>query len=222
MIGFAHRGAPVAGTRENTLAAFTHALRHGAHALESDVWLAADGVPILDHDGMVRSGLRRRPISTLPATNVPSWMPPLSELYAATGDDVELCLDVKDPAAAGPVVEVARRHGRPGRLWLCGTAGQVRSWHPLAEEARLVVSTTLRTGASRRADEGRIDEAATAGAAALNLRAPEWNADRVRRCHDQHLLAFAWDVRQRAVLELMRELGCDAIFSDFLTLLAAA
>ena len=47
-------------------------------------------------------------------------------------------------------------------------------------------------------------------------------SDRVRRCHDQHLLAFAWDVRQRAVLELMRELGCDAIFSDFLTLLAAA
>ena len=63
MIGFAHRGAPAAGTRENTLAAFSHALGQGARALESDVWLTADGVPVLVHDRIVRSGLRRRPIA---------------------------------------------------------------------------------------------------------------------------------------------------------------
>ncbi len=223
MIGFAHRGAPTAGARENTLAAFEHALRRGARALESDVWLTLDGVAVLDHDGMVRRGLSRRPISTIPAEHLPAWIPPLEQLYETTGGDFDFCLDVKDPAAAGPVVEVARRHERAGQLWLCGSAAQVRGWQPMAEGPRLVVSTTLRTGgASRRMDDARIDEAATAGAAAINLRAPEWNADRVRRCHDQHLLAFAWDVQQRGILERTREYGCDAIFSDSLTLLAAA
>ena len=36
------------------------ALRLGATGLESDVWLTADGVAVLDHDGVV-GGLRRRP-----------------------------------------------------------------------------------------------------------------------------------------------------------------
>ncbi|MCU1376632.1 MAG: putative phosphodiesterase, partial [Actinomycetia bacterium] len=63
-IGFAHRGAR-AHAPENTLAAFTLATRLGATGLESDVWLTADGVAVLDHDGVVRHGLRRRPIATM-------------------------------------------------------------------------------------------------------------------------------------------------------------
>ena len=50
-IGFAHRGAR-AHAPENTLAAFSLALEMGATALESDVWLTADGVAVLDHDGV--------------------------------------------------------------------------------------------------------------------------------------------------------------------------
>ncbi len=46
---------------ENTLEAFQLGLRLGATGLESDVWLTADGVPVLDHDGEVRQpGLRKR------------------------------------------------------------------------------------------------------------------------------------------------------------------
>jgi glycerophosphoryl diester phosphodiesterase len=62
-IAFAHRGAR-AHARENTLDAFALALRLGATGLESDVWLTADGVPVLDHDGVVRTGRagRRRPL----------------------------------------------------------------------------------------------------------------------------------------------------------------
>ncbi|MCB1039054.1 MAG: glycerophosphodiester phosphodiesterase, partial [Acidimicrobiales bacterium] len=58
-LGFAHRGAR-AHARENTLEAFSLALRLGATALESDVWLTADGIPVLDHDGVVGGRLRRR------------------------------------------------------------------------------------------------------------------------------------------------------------------
>lgn len=227
MIGFAHRGAPSSGVRENSMPAFSRALEHGARALESDVWLTDDGVPVLVHDGVVRSGWQRRPIGALPAAALPAWIPSLAELYSQTGGDFELSLDVKDPAAGRPVIEVAQKHGVAGRLWLCGSAAQVHSWRPAAGDAHLVVSTTLRPkGQQRRgalpSGESRIHEAAEAGAAAFNLRAPEWSSERVRQCHDQGMLAFAWDVQQRATLARMREYGCDGIYSDFMTLLAAA
>ncbi len=223
MIGFAHRGAPVAGTRENTIAAFTHALERGARALESDVWLTSDRVPVLVHDRVVRSGLRRRAIMTMRAAEMPGWLPTLAELYEKLGTDFELSLDVKDPAAALPTIEVASRHGAAGRLWLCTSAAHAKSWRPAAGDARLVVSTTLRAGNQRRTMlEGRIDEAAEAGADALNLRAPEWTAERAQRCHDRSMLAFAWDVQQLEVLRRVRDYGCDGVFSDHLSLLAAA
>ena len=137
------------------------------------------------------------------------------------GSDFELSLDVKDPAAGPPTIEVASRHSAAGRLWLCGSAGQVSSWRPVAAGARLVVSTSLR-GPGRAMVDERIDEAADAGADALNLRSPEWSPERVQRCHDRGMLAFAWDVQDPARLESVRAQGCDAIFSDFLTLIAAA
>ena len=62
-IAFGHRGAR-AHAPENTLEAFELALRLGANGLESDVWLTADGVPVLDHDGLLRRRLgRSRPIA---------------------------------------------------------------------------------------------------------------------------------------------------------------
>jgi glycerophosphoryl diester phosphodiesterase len=221
VIGFAHRGAPAAGVRENSLEAFAQALGKGARALESDVWLTADGIPVLVHDELIRAGFRRRAIRTLAASSLPSWLPPLEELYDRSGGDFDLSLDVKDPAAGPPVMELAIRRAVADRLWLCTSAAQVRSWRAAAGPVHLVVSTTLR---GRRPDgqpaESRIEEAAEAGADAFNLRAPEWSQDRVRRCHDRQLLAFGWDVQDPSTLARMRDFGCDGIYSDSLALLA--
>ncbi len=223
MIGFAHRGAPAHGVRENSLEAFTQALDNGARALESDVWLTADSVPVLVHDGVLRSGWRRRPINALTAAALPSWLPSLEALYDRTGGGFELSLDVKDPAAGPPVMDLAARRGVADRLWLCTSADQVRRWSSAAGPAHLVVSTTLRgRDQEGKPAESRIEEAADAGADALNLRAPEWSPDRVRRCHDRQLLAFAWDVQQSAALARVRDFGCDGVYSDSITLLASA
>jgi glycerophosphoryl diester phosphodiesterase len=54
-ICFAHRGASDRAP-ENTLEAFTMAIERGANGLETDVWATADGVPVLDHDGVVIRG----------------------------------------------------------------------------------------------------------------------------------------------------------------------
>ena len=226
MIGFAHRGAPSAGVRENSLEAFTAALSTGVTALESDVWLTADDVPVLVHDGVLRKGLRRHAIRSLRAADLPGWLPSLAALYERTGGDFDLSLDVKDADAGLPVIDVADKYGVADKLWLCSSTDQVRAWRSAARDAHLVVSTSLKpkrqTGLVEQAGDAdsRIDRAAEAGAHAFNLRALEWTAARVRRCHDQNLLAFAWDVQRIRLLDELREYGCDAIYSDSVGLLS--
>ena len=58
VITFAHRGARLEEP-ENSLPAFRRALAAGTGALETDVWLSADGEVVCVHDPSVRSGLRR-------------------------------------------------------------------------------------------------------------------------------------------------------------------
>src|SRR4051812_4977761 len=145
-IAFAHRGAS-AHAPENTLEAFTLALRLGATGLESDAWCTADGEVVLDHDGVVRVGLRRRRIPEVPRSALPESIPSLDELYDACGTDVEVSLDVKHPEAAAAIVGVARAAGgeAPGRLWLCTPRWEeAASWRELDPDVRLVDSTRLR------------------------------------------------------------------------------
>src|SRR6187551_2455353 len=92
-IAFAHRGAK-AHAPENTIAAFELALRLGATGLESDVWLTADGVAVLDHDGVVKQGLRRRPIAGVVRSSLPVHIPSLAEMLDSCGSGFDLSLDL--------------------------------------------------------------------------------------------------------------------------------
>ncbi|MBA3658711.1 MAG: glycerophosphodiester phosphodiesterase [Gemmatimonadales bacterium] len=66
----AHRGASGAAP-ENTLAAFELAAAHGADAIELDVRLAADGVPVVLHDATLdRTTDRRGPVAALTAAQL--------------------------------------------------------------------------------------------------------------------------------------------------------
>src|SRR4029453_9539828 len=95
-IAFAHRGGR-AHHPENTLGGFEQALERGATGLESDVWLTADGVPVLVHDPMFGPMWRRRRITRLDRAQLPHEIPTLEDLYAACGTRFDLSLDLKDP-----------------------------------------------------------------------------------------------------------------------------
>src|SRR5215204_6102055 len=83
-IAFAHRGAR-AHAPENTIESFELALRLGATGLESDVWLTSDGEAVLDHDGVVKQGFRRRPIAEMRRSGLPVHIPSLAEMLDACG-----------------------------------------------------------------------------------------------------------------------------------------
>src|SRR5947209_6133592 len=143
-IAFAHRGAS-AHAPANTLQAFRLGLRLGATGLESDVWLTADGIPVLDHDGRVRHGVRHRSIASMARRDLPAHIPSLEELFAECGADYELSLDLKDEAAAAATLAVARAAGAIERLWLCHPEREVLvGLRRGAGDAHLVHSTHLR------------------------------------------------------------------------------
>ncbi|MDP9072577.1 MAG: glycerophosphodiester phosphodiesterase [Actinomycetota bacterium] len=213
-IGFAHRGGR-AHAPENTLDAFRLALRLGATGLESDVWLTADGIPVLDHDGVVRSGLRRTPIRALPRAELPAHIPGLDELYANFGAGFDLSLDVKDASAVPAVLAAARAASDDAvaRLWLCHEdLDKLAAWRGLADDVRLVDSTRLRK--IREGPERRAATLAETGIDALNMHASDWTRGLTTLLHRFERLAFAWDAQFDRLLLSLVQMGCDAVYSD--------
>lgn len=214
-IAFAHRGAR-AHAEENTLDAFSLALRLGATGLESDVWLTADGVPVLDHDGVVRRGLRRTPIATVARAGLPAHIPSLEDLLAHCGDDYHLSLDLKDPAVGTVVVDTVRS-GAPSlleRLWLC--APDVDTLLPLrglADGVRLVDSTRLER--IKEGPERRAARLASLGIDAINLHRTEWTGGLTSLFHRFGRCALSWDVQDPDHLRGALRMGVDGVYSDW-------
>jgi glycerophosphoryl diester phosphodiesterase len=211
-ITFAHRGAR-AHAPENTLEAFALAARLGATGLESDVWLTSDGVAVLDHDGLVRVGHRRRAIADVARAKLPHHVPTLEELYADAGASPELSLDVKDPTATPVVVAVAKAAGAEDRLWLCHPDWELlATWRALSETVHLVNSTRLRK--MRDGAERRAAQLAGAGIDAVNLHYSDWSGGLTTLFHRFDRLAFAWDAQHERVLTSLFVLGIDGVYSD--------
>ncbi|MBI5089688.1 MAG: glycerophosphodiester phosphodiesterase [Actinobacteria bacterium] len=212
-ITFAHRGAR-AHAPENTIEAFTLALRLGASGLESDVWLTADGEAVLDHDGVVVSRVRKkRPIGQLTRSQLPSHIPTLAELYQQCGTGYELSLDLKGPGTGQVVIDVTRDHDPAmlPRLWLCSPVW--RDLLPLrGQGARLVDSTRL--SRIKEGPERRAAALASEGIDAVNMHHSDWNGGLVALFHRFERITFGWDMQFESILRPALRMGLDGVFSD--------
>ena len=212
-ITFAHRGGR-ADLPENTLPAFRRALEHGARGLESDARIAADGEVVLVHDPITRRGWRRQRVDQSSSAQLHDIdVPRLADLYGELGTDYELFLDLYDPAARIPVLDLATSVGAADRLWAC--AGGIETLVELRDHgsgARLVHSTrrqkisgSVERHAAHLADEG-ID--------ACNMHHTDWTKGLVELYHRFGVRAFAWDVQEVRHLRAVLAMGMDAIYSD--------
>lgn len=212
-ITFAHRGAR-AHAPENTLAAFALGLKLGATGLESDVWLTADGHVVLDHDGVVTSRLRKRPIAEITRAKLPAHIPTLAELYAHCGTAYALSLDLKDPRVGQAVIDVTRE-AAPAmveRLWLCSPTWQ--SLLPLrGQGAKLVDSTRL--SRIKEGPERRAANLAGEGIDAVNMHHTDWNGGLVALFHRFERVTFGWDMQFEDVLRPSLRMGLDGVYSDW-------
>jgi glycerophosphoryl diester phosphodiesterase len=220
-IGFAHRGAR-AHERENTLEAFTLALRLGATGIETDAWLSRDGEVVLDHDGVVGRLLSKRPIREVDRQALPRHIPTLRELYDAIGTDVPISIDVKDRDAAAAIIDVGRDFGDHvlRNLWLCGSFDDVAGWRSLDPTVRLVDSTRLKR--IKEGPERRAARLAELGIDAINLHHSDWTGGMTTLFHRFERYAFAWDLQHERLLRAAIDMGVDAVYSDWSDRMAAA
>jgi glycerophosphoryl diester phosphodiesterase len=223
-IAFAHRGAR-AHARENTLDAFVLALRLGATGLESDVWLTADGVPVLDHDGVVRSGRagRKRSITSCRRDQLPEHVPSLTDLLERCGSAYHLSLDVQHPEAAPAVVAVVREAVPEllPHLWLCqarlADSIEVRRLDP---DVRVVDSTRL----TRLKDgpERRAATLAAEGIDAINMHYTDWTGGLTTLFHRFDRVTLGWDMQYDHVLRPALRMGLDGVYSDHVDVMVDA
>jgi glycerophosphoryl diester phosphodiesterase len=221
-IAFAHRGAR-AHAPENTIEAFELALRLGATGLESDVWLTADGVAVLDHDGVVRIRRRKRPIRDLVRSQLPAHIPSLAEMLAACGTGYALSLDLKDHAAGAEILRTVREHepAMVERTWLCDIdLDRLRALRAAHPDVGLLLSTRL-----DRIKEGPERRAATLardGIDGINLNRRDWNGGLVVLVHRFELVAFGWDMQLEHELRDGLRMGLDAVYSDHVDVMVDA
>jgi glycerophosphoryl diester phosphodiesterase len=223
-ITFAHRGAR-AHAPENTLEAFELALRLGATGLESDVWLTADGVAVLDHDGVVKNGMRRRPISQIDRAALPGHVPTLLELLQTCGTDFSLSLDLKDPESAGAIVEVISDVDPSllERTWLCEPSlNRVIELREMFGDTPIRLLQTTRLERIKGTPERRAEYLARHRIDGINLHRTDWSGGLVALFHRFGLFTFGWDMQHEHELRTGLRMGLDAVYSDFVDVMGDA
>jgi glycerophosphoryl diester phosphodiesterase len=212
---FAHRGAS-AYSPENTLESFSLALKLGATGLESDIWATRDGVLVLDHDGVVKSRLRSKPIAEFDRSALPSHIPSLEQLLQHCGTQYQLSLDIKDPVVFDTIEQIVSNIDTSmlERMWLCHPSSELlMSKRDSMLHCKLVDSTRL--AKIKEGPERRAANLASSGIEACNMHHTDWNGGLVALFHRFNIVTFGWDMQHESVLENAIRMGLDGVFSDW-------
>ncbi|MEB3959537.1 glycerophosphodiester phosphodiesterase [Streptomyces kunmingensis] len=215
----AHRGDPYR-VRENTLPSLRSALEKGADAVEVDVRLTRDGVPVLLHDSTLkRLWEHDRPLSALSADEVrgltAGGVPTLVDaLEAAAQGGVMIDLPGADTRTVRTVVATVRDCGAEERVHYCAGAAtmlKVRAADPAAEIALTWTSLAPPRRALLDAVRPRW----------LNYRFPLVTRELAARVHRDGCLVSAWTPDTRRSMRRLLAAGADSITTNRVDLLTA-
>jgi glycerophosphoryl diester phosphodiesterase len=209
----AHRGDPYRH-RENTLASLRSAVRRGADAVEIDVRLTRDGVPVLLHDGTLkRLWEQDRPLAALSSDEVrgltAGGVPTLADALAAT-EGTRVMIDVPGHPSLREVrriVDVVRQCGAEERVYYSAGAQTmlaVRAADPSAE-----IALTWTTLAPPR--PGLLDAVRPRW---LNYRFSLIDRDLAARVHRGGHLLSVWTPDTRRSMRRLLDLGVDSITTN--------
>ncbi|MGW1073994.1 glycerophosphodiester phosphodiesterase [Streptomyces sp. NPDC002537] len=214
-IAVAHRGDPYVH-RENTLPSIRSALRAGAGAVEVDVRLTRDGVPVLLHDATLeRLWERPRFLGSLSAAElrgltgggVPTLREALALAEAEAAPGQRLFVDLPDPSAAEAAVAEVHASGATGRVYYCAGPESMLAVRRADPDAEIALTwTTL----------------APPRAPLLGLVRPRWlnyrfglvSPDLVARNHADGFLVSAWTADTRFTMRRLLAAGVDSITTN--------
>ncbi len=226
----AHRGDPYR-FRENTLPSLRSALERGADAVETDVRVTRDGVPVLLHDatlerlwehGTPLAALSAAEVRELTGGGVPTLAEALAALTAWPGrngaavDRPRMLVDLPgaSPAAVRRILGVVREGGAADLAYYCGNARTmlaVRVADPAAEIA--LTWTTLAPP--------RPALLAAVRPRWLNYRFTLVDRALAERVHEAGLLLSVWTPDTGRALRRLLGLGVDAITTNRIDTLCA-
>ncbi len=233
----AHRGATV-DAPENTLAAFEKAIELGADAVELDVRLTRDGVPVVYHyfylDVLTSLAgplfqvtaadlAQARFIGSTGAAGDPARISTLAEVLHTIGGRIGLEIEIKGPEPEAPAaIGAVLRRCRP--LW---ETIEITSYEPLLlREMRLecpgipVDLLVPRSEPWMRPDVvayAALQRARLAGARAVHLHPTQLEEEVVETIRAGGIDVHAWDVNDGPAMALVVERGIDQMCTDRLT-----
>jgi glycerophosphoryl diester phosphodiesterase len=206
----AHRGDPYLH-RENTLPSLVSAVRAGADAVEMDVRLTSDGIPVLLHDPTLKrlwghavavADLSCERVRQLTDGGVPT----LDEALGAV-EGARALLDLTLPESADAVLHSVRSCGAETRTYSCGETAAllaVRDRDPNAEIALTWKSSSPPLSAL-------IDEVRPRW---LNLRFGLVRPELVHWAHERGLLVAVWTADTRCTMRRLHRMGVDSITTN--------
>lgn len=199
VLAVAHRGDPYR-FRENTLASVESAFAAGADAVEVDVQLTRDGVPVLLHDlTLERLWGDPRPVGKVTAEQLSSLgspgvrVPTLAEALKVVGETpaARLLIDLDTPGPVAATWNAVTGLGAEQQVAFCGPVGAMLAVRELAPQAELSLTWKHpRLPGRALLDDlrprylnppfGLVDHEYTAAARDAGLAVATWTVDRRR------------------------------------------
>ncbi|MGW3495542.1 glycerophosphodiester phosphodiesterase [Streptomyces sp. NPDC001020] len=209
----AHRGDPYLH-RENTIDSLRSALARGADAVEIDVRLTRDGVPVLLHDETLkRLWEQDRPLTSLTADEVrgltAGGVPTLADALAAT-DGSRVMIDLPggpSTRAVRRIVDTVQQCGARERVYYCAGAQTMLAVRAADSAAEIALTwTTL----------------APPRPAVLEAVRPRWlnyrfglvDRELTDRVHRDGCLLSVWTPDTRRSMRRLLEMGVDSITTN--------
>lgn len=186
----------------------------GVAGVAADVWITADGVPVVAPGPKVGPRLRRQTIATTDLADLSTAVVPLRELYRVVGPECHLSLDLRDPNGLLPVLEVARQAGEAAedRLWLCQPELSVLTdWRPRTTACLINVASLRSLGGGL---EPRAAELEQLGIDGLRLDHGSWSGGRIALLHRFGRLALADGIVHEREAAAALDAGIDAAYSE--------
>ncbi|MFC8452002.1 glycerophosphodiester phosphodiesterase [Kitasatospora sp. NPDC057223] len=222
VLAVAHRGDPYR-YRENTLRSVGSALAAGADAVEVDVRLTRDGVPVLLHDATLeRLWGDPRPLRTVtldqldavgPADDgVPTLAAALKAVAAAPA--AKLLIDLDDAGPAAAALAAVTGLGAERQVAYCGPATAMLAVRALAPDAEIALTWKQ----PQLPDRALLADLRPRYVnPPFGLAGPEF----VAAAHEQGLAVSTWTADLRRTMRRLRRVGVDSITSNRITVLRA-
>lgn len=219
----AHRTGPLSSP-ENSLSGIASTAAVGAQAVEIDVRLTRDGVPVLMHD---RTGWRTtrwplpirwttsRRFSRLRFRGTHEQPPTLIQALRALPPDLFVALDLKDDRAVEATLSIWRSlDPRPAATFWSRNPAKVR-W--LADTAPEITRALLRNTRRRSEHLDYLDDAVACGATAVSLLHHALEPDILDHAHGLGLTVYTW-LRSPAEHHRHCDADVDGVVTDWPTL----